>query len=90
MSEWRFFVRSKEGMMARAYARAGAPWTAGTDDSPRYMVLARTWDGTRRVERGSFIEGPDGATAFLSEADAWAAFDRTGVGRREDYEVAPE
>lgn len=82
-----FHLRLREGFLARAYARVGLPAPAG--EAHGYLRCDRVWSeaARRRVERVTFEESAETAARFASEDEAWAAFDRSGYGQREDYEV---
>lgn len=56
-----------------------------------YMLTERRWDPVSRktVVRPFWVHRPEDATFWQSEDAAWEAFDRSGCGRRDDYEIQP-
>lgn len=80
-------LRNKPDFIPRAYAKLGLRPPA--DFRAGYLLMERPFDPLRqrRVEKFFWVAEREGATPFGSEADAWAAFDRSGCGRREDYET---
>ena len=81
----RYYVAINAAVVAARLAEAGFPTTV----AEAYMDAERRFDPVARkpVQITTWVPKREQATAFLSEEDAWAAFDRSGHGRREDYEV---
>ena len=65
----------------------GIPWTG----MRCYMVAEKFWNEARKRRdfRVYFLAEEAAATPFATAEDAWLAFDRSGVGRRSDYEILP-
>ena len=75
----------------KAAEKAGKLTPAGEGTAPAEAPGAKSTKtrAERKAETMTWVKRADEATGFLSAEDAWAAFDRSGCGRREDYEVAP-
>jgi len=58
-------------------------------DKLMYLFQERLWSekARRNVTVFWWVFGAENATGYLSEEDAWAAFDRSGTGIREGYAV---
>jgi len=85
-----YYVRSCDGFLAKAYARVKLP-PPDAEAPPSYMSVEKRWseEKRKRVEIVTWVGDRCDATSWSSEEDAWAAFDRSGHGRREDYVVEP-
>jgi hypothetical protein len=54
-----------------------------------YLLVQKQLIGNERVTRCVWIYKAAEATKFLSLEDAWATFERIGVGARVDFDVRP-